>query len=517
MITMNVDEHTNNAIEIVSEGTKLTSQLLLFILKTAVDMLEDKNKDKMVIDGTTKRGKQKINDLIKKHKDGIESLDGNLTREQLKDYQKELKKLGVDFSIVKNGKDNYSFFFAGEQSNIIEKALKNVLEQKSHVLNDEKVKEAELDLNAEKHNFTEKEVDKVKKIYDNVSEKISLSKDEKENIRNEIDKLNIGNSKAYDSINAYDKTDKYKILLKNTKDNTWGDGDLKVEIDKETGKSNVYKNEIDGENWGKSEYKIAKRNVDLNIDLSKSEPIKENIKNEPEVSNLSDKEKILINKMNRLDAIEKEVQNKIKILFQDLKEEINIGKENNLDGISKDNEKENKIEFAKNKTENPIEDKEFSPTTKEESKNILNQKLSQLDDKQLDLFVQRMTYENEATSPVFDSTKTYLEANKLTEMQKEFPKETIQKINNLDSEIRNLNNFDSRTKEVRNNPKLTAKEILKETKEHQKQRENKREDKVKDNVLNIKKYSIQNIKKIDQEIKAEDKNKPVVRNKEQSL
>lgn len=406
---MNIDEHTNNAIEIVSEGAKLSSRLILFILKSAVNMLEDdKERDKLVIDGSTKEGKQKINELIKKHKGGIEALEGNLTKEQLNDYQKELKKLGVDFSVVKNGKDNYSFFFAGEQSNIIEKALKNVLEQKSQVLDNEKVKEAELDLNAEKNNFTEKEIDKVKNIYDDISEKTSL----------------------------------------------------------------------------------------------------ENIKEQPETKNLSEKEKNLISKMKTLDEIEKEVQSKISVVFQDIKKEYEL----DLNSTKNNNSIDNKTNELENKIVDGIEKQgEFSPKTKEESKEILREKLSQLDNKQLGLFLKRMEYEDLATSPVFDSNKTYKTADELTKMQKDFSKEEIQKINNLDREIRNLNNFEERT----DNPKLTANEILKETKEFNKERQKERESK--SNVLNIKKYSIENVKKLDQEIKAEEKDKPVIRNKEQSL
>ncbi|WP_433775475.1 DUF3801 domain-containing protein [Bacillus wiedmannii] len=49
------------------------------------------------------------------------ALDKNLTKEKLKDYQKELKKLGVDFSVVRNGNEDYSFFFSAAQASVIEK------------------------------------------------------------------------------------------------------------------------------------------------------------------------------------------------------------------------------------------------------------------------------------------------------------------------------------------------------------------------------------------------------------
>lgn len=182
---VNVDEHTKNAIEIVSEGAKVTEQALLFILKSLVKFLESgENKDGVVISDNTKEGKQKISDLIKKHKSNVYALDENLTKEQLKDYQREFKKLGVDFSVTKNGKDSYSFFFAGQQANIIEKALKNVSELKSAVLENEAVKKAEKELTDIKSNLNEESSKKVKEIYDSITENTtlieSLSPEEKE-------------------------------------------------------------------------------------------------------------------------------------------------------------------------------------------------------------------------------------------------------------------------------------------------------------------------------------------------
>lgn len=182
---VNVDEHTKNAIEIVSEGAKVTEQALLFILKSLVNFLEDgERKDDVMITEQTKEGKQKINDLIKKHKSNVYALDENLTKEQLKDYQKEFKKLGVDFSVTKNGKDNYSFFFAGQQANIIEKALKNVSELKSAVLENEAVKKAEQELTNIKNELPKETSDKIKNLYDSIEnnkEKVeSLSPEEKE-------------------------------------------------------------------------------------------------------------------------------------------------------------------------------------------------------------------------------------------------------------------------------------------------------------------------------------------------
>ncbi|MGQ7114422.1 DUF3801 domain-containing protein [Escherichia sp. TWPC-MK] len=54
------------------------------------------------------------------------ALDENLTKQQLNGYQKELEKLSVDFSVVRNGKEDYSFFFSATQANVIEKAYKKM-------------------------------------------------------------------------------------------------------------------------------------------------------------------------------------------------------------------------------------------------------------------------------------------------------------------------------------------------------------------------------------------------------
>lgn len=129
---VSVDQHTQVAIEIVSQGAKLSEELILKVLQSLTDLIaSDKGKKDYVIDSNNNEGKQKIKDLINKHQDGVITLDDNLTKEQVKDYTKEFKKTGIDFSVVKNGKDNYSFYFAGKNAAIIEKALKNIVDKKS--------------------------------------------------------------------------------------------------------------------------------------------------------------------------------------------------------------------------------------------------------------------------------------------------------------------------------------------------------------------------------------------------
>ncbi|MDF9625112.1 DUF3801 domain-containing protein [Bacillus cereus] len=168
-----VDENTRIAMEIVAQSFKLSEQTLLFVLQSLTKLLENNENQPQdyILDNNTKVGKQKISDLIKKHAQsgGVIALDENLTKQQLQDYQKELKKLGVDFSVVRNGKEDYSFFFSATQANVIEKALKNIVERKIVVLNKEEVRQAEKDLKEVRQQVTPDQAKKVKEVYDNLS------------------------------------------------------------------------------------------------------------------------------------------------------------------------------------------------------------------------------------------------------------------------------------------------------------------------------------------------------------
>lgn len=180
---VSVDEHTQVALEVVAQSLKISEQTLLRLLEALSNLLEGKEhppKD-FVFDDKTKVGKQKISDLMKKHEKtgGIVALDENLTKQQLNDYKKELKKLGVDFSVVRNGKEDYSFFFSAAQANVIEKALKNIVERKSAVLEKEEVKTAEKELKDLRKDLTQEQAEKVKEVYDEIT--TAEKKEPKEN------------------------------------------------------------------------------------------------------------------------------------------------------------------------------------------------------------------------------------------------------------------------------------------------------------------------------------------------
>ncbi|PGU51794.1 DUF3801 domain-containing protein [Bacillus cereus] len=180
---VSVDEHTQVALEVVAQSLKISEQTLLRLLEALSKLLEGKEQQPkdFIFDDKTKVGKQKISDLMKKHEKtgGIVALDENLTKQQLNDYQKELKKLGVDFSVVRNGKEDYSFFFSAAQANVIEKALKNIVERKSAVLEKEEVKTAENELKEIRQDLTPEQAEKVKEIYDKIT--TAEKKEPKEN------------------------------------------------------------------------------------------------------------------------------------------------------------------------------------------------------------------------------------------------------------------------------------------------------------------------------------------------
>ncbi len=167
-----IDDNTQVAIEIIMKGVRVSEELILHLLESLEKQLQDENNifNKSFLNTSTPEGKMKINDLISKHKDRVVALDDNLTKEQLKDYVKEFKKLGVDFSITKNDKDNYSFFFSGQQEKLIEKALKNVSELKNSVLEDQKVSEAENELMNLQEKLNPEVVSKVKNLHDRYSD-----------------------------------------------------------------------------------------------------------------------------------------------------------------------------------------------------------------------------------------------------------------------------------------------------------------------------------------------------------
>lgn len=103
---------------------------------------------------------------------------------------------------MRNGKEDYSFFFSAAQANVIEKALKNIVERKSAVLEKEEVKTAEKDLKEVRQELTPDQAEKVKAIYDEIT--TAKKKEPKENNIN-YDRLSKQEKFLYEKLEELDE------------------------------------------------------------------------------------------------------------------------------------------------------------------------------------------------------------------------------------------------------------------------------------------------------------------------
>lgn len=133
---VNVDEDARYGLEVTIKSSKLTKDFLLNSLEKIKDVIKSKqgskSSEKIYLSSKDKKGKLKLKELTEKYKNNLSALPDNINKEQLKDYTKEFKKMGVDFSVKRVSKDSYSFFFSSANSELIEKGIKNVLEKKTN-------------------------------------------------------------------------------------------------------------------------------------------------------------------------------------------------------------------------------------------------------------------------------------------------------------------------------------------------------------------------------------------------
>lgn len=133
-MAISVDDHVSNCLEISSNSLKLTEELINRLFELCLEKLRESRENSslsdLIINDKSKSGKMKIKDLKEKHEGKIESLDDNVPKEKLKEYEREFKKLGVDFSVAKNQDNSYSILFASNEVGLIEKALKTITEQR---------------------------------------------------------------------------------------------------------------------------------------------------------------------------------------------------------------------------------------------------------------------------------------------------------------------------------------------------------------------------------------------------
>ncbi|MGH0882795.1 hypothetical protein [Bacillus paranthracis] len=397
---VSVDEHTQVAVEVVAQSLKISEQTLLRLLEALSKLLEGKEQQPkdFIFDDKTKVGKQKISDLMKKHEKtgGIVALDENLTKQQLNDYQKELKKLGVDFSVVRNGKEDYSFFFSAAQANVIEKALKNIVERKSAVLEKKEVKTVEKDLKEVRQDLTPDQAKKVKAIYDEIT--TAQSKEPKEN-----------------NIN-YDRLSKKEKLLY-----------AKLEELDEV-KRGLYSQEVNRVE------KIFENRYKQDVDANKENTVeKENLSEKPlekvrtQVAELDEKEQSLLGQKVRLVAgeVSENEYNKVKKDFSPEQiEKIEKIFEDLLKEVKNESVKENTVE-KENLPDQPLEKVKEIVAEEREKKPLQKVKeiASNLDEKELNLLEKKAGLIAEKIGE-----------NEYSEVKKDFSPKQIEKIEKIASE-----------------------------------------------------------------------------------
>ena len=282
---VSVDDHTRVGIEIVSEGSKLTGELILRILQSVNDLLKRENeKNDFILKDNTKEGKQSIKDLVKKHSDGVMSFDDNLTKEQVGDYQKTFKKMGVDFSIVKNDNDSYSFFFASKDLNVIEKSLKNIIEKKNKEIENQK----EIPVQPEIEN---QEIQLVNSLKELSPQELALFM--------KINDIEIANKNSIDSLNE---------LKKGLSNEQISNIESLYEENVFTGNDIVAEKKILSTEINEIENNLENKDIQLENKKGKIE-IKEK-ELQDKIKSLSPKEQELFNKMNELKDLEGEIPNK---------------------------------------------------------------------------------------------------------------------------------------------------------------------------------------------------------------
>lgn len=173
----NIDDNAKVGLELMITTGKFTAELLIAVME---HFLNEREKDKhksAYQDLSTTQGKQKVRDLFEKHQNsGIETLENNLSKVEVKNIQKQLKSMGIDFSIHKIDKDQFSLFFAGKDREAIEKGISNAVEKfkiKKNKTQDLKEKVKPL-FNIDKLNKRWQEKNKEKKKIKNKTQNRSL-------------------------------------------------------------------------------------------------------------------------------------------------------------------------------------------------------------------------------------------------------------------------------------------------------------------------------------------------------
>lgn len=219
MINMSsIDENAQVGIELATSTLRLSGRAIIAIMDFFLDSDKDDRKQHYQ-ELDNKQGKQKLKDLFTKHDNtSVESLGENLSKDEQTFIAKELKSMGVDFSVRKIGKDNYSLFFAGKDSEAIEKGMKNAIEKfAKREQTKEKIKENlkgnkrkpydNINPNQKQSNTNEKDVNE---NYNSNQKKKTSTKNETKEQSNKVPKFNM-NSLQKQHIEKKDKQKQEKV------------------------------------------------------------------------------------------------------------------------------------------------------------------------------------------------------------------------------------------------------------------------------------------------------------------
>lgn len=182
---VSIDENAQVGIELTTSTMRLTGRAIIAIMDMFLQQ-DDRKNYYQDLKPKTKQGKQNVKDLFEKYENTeVQALDSNLSREEIKNIEKELKSMGVDFSIRKIEKDNYSLFFAGKDIEAIEKGMDNAIIKRSikEQRKEQKQRENKTKMIAKKPTKTsdkaQQKIDKTKEIASKPVEKSDKDKIDK--------------------------------------------------------------------------------------------------------------------------------------------------------------------------------------------------------------------------------------------------------------------------------------------------------------------------------------------------
>lgn len=178
-----IDENVEVGLELTTSALRLTGRVLVAIMDL---FLEEDDRKNYYQDLNNKQGKQKLKDLFTKYENtGVQSLGDNLSSEERKFFEKELKAMGVDFSIRKIGTDEYSLFFAGKDAEAIEKGMENAITK--YAKREQKIEKMK-DMFTRTNTVTEEEIDEESKTKDKSKGK-TKDKNNKQKTKFSVDQL----------------------------------------------------------------------------------------------------------------------------------------------------------------------------------------------------------------------------------------------------------------------------------------------------------------------------------------